>query len=345
MISGLILTVVLLVANGLFVALEFALIASRRTKLEPIAQEGSKRAKLALRAVGSLNFELAAAQLGVTVASLGLGYIAEPTFSHLLSSTIGQLVTLPPAILHTGSFVVALLIVSLLHMVIGEMVPKNLVLADPERSLLTLAVPNRVYTWLFGPVVHLFNAMAEIGIRALGVNPRDEIETIHSAEDLGYLVAASRAEGFLDDFEHDLLSGALGMAHRPVSEIMVPWSQVKTMPTTSTRRELERAWTTSGYSRLPIVTADDRPLGFLHAKDLLGASDETIDQRVPLGRVRRMVLLDKDQTLEDVLLAMQWSRLHLGIVQTPTGEALGLVTLEDILEELVGDIRDETDRS
>lgn len=343
MIGGLLATLGLLVLNGLFVALEFALIASRRTKLEPLAEEGGLRARLALRASHELNLELAAAQLGVTVASLGLGYVAEPTVSHLLVSAIAPIGSLPSGAVHGVAFVLALTIVSLLHMVIGEMVPKNLVLADPERSLLWLAIPNRAYTWLFRPVVRSLNAAANAGVRLFGVEPRDEIDTVHNASELGHLVAASRSEGLLGEFEHDLLAGALGMAHRPVTEVMVPWDRVATMPRSATVSEYETALTSSGFTRLPVIDPAGNPLGFLHAKDLLSVTGPALDRPVPLGKLRRMLVLDDTQTLEDALLSMQWARVHLGAVRR--GEHyVGLVALEDILEELVGDIRDESDR-
>ena len=343
MIGGLLATVGLLLLNALFVALEFALIASRRTKLEPLAEAGSLRARLALKASHELNLELAAAQLGVTVASLGLGYIAEPTISHLFVGAFAPIGALPSGLVHGLSFVLALAIVSLLHMIVGEMVPKNLVLADPERSLLWLAIPNKAYTWLFRPVVRSLNAVANAGVRLFGVEPRDEIDTIHNASELGHLVAASRSEGLLGEFEHDLLAGALGMAHRPVTEVMVPWSRVATMPQSATVAEYESALNSSGFTRLPVIDPSGKPLGFLHAKDLLSMTGPALDRPVPLGRLRRMLVLDSSQTLEDALLSMQWARVHLGAVRN--GEHfVGLVALEDILEELVGDIRDESDR-
>ncbi len=345
MIGGLIATAALLVANGVFVALEFALIAARRTRLQPLADEGNRRARLALRATRELNVELAAAQLGVTVASLALGYIAEPTLSHLIVSALGGAVTLPDSVAHTIAFIVALVIVSVLHMVIGEMVPKNLVLANPERSLMWLAWPNRAYTWLFGPVVRTLNVVANAGVRALGVEPTDEIDDVHTAEGLGFLVSASHDEGLIDEFAHDLLSGVLRLGSRPVTDVMVPWKDVTAMARTATVRDLERAWTATGYTRLPIVDNDGLPVGFLHAKDLLSVEPGDADRPVPIGRLRRIVLVEAQQTLEDVLLAMRWSGLHMGVVRAEDGQPLGLVTLEDVLEELVGDIRDESDRS
>lgn len=345
MTGGLATTVFLLVANALFVALEFALIASRRSKLELLAGEGDRRARLAVASTRNLNVGLAAAQLGITVASLGLGFVAEPTFSHLITTTIGKVVTIPATALHSASFVAALVIVALLHMVIGEVVPKNLVLADPERSLRWLAGPSRVYIWLCSPAVRLLNGAATLGIRAFGVEPQDEISQIPTAEELGFLVSASHDEGLLGEFEHELLAGALGIARRSVTEVMVPWSQVTAMSRSATRYELEDVLTTSGFTRLPIVDAQGSPMGFLHAKDLLDDADLPAAGMIPLGRLRRMIVLDESQTLQEVLLAMRWSHLHLGYVRDSTGEPRGLVTLEDVLEQLVGDIRDESDRN
>ena len=162
-VRDLLVVLALLVANGFFVAVEFALIASRRTKLEAMAEQGSARARIAVRSMRHLNVQLAGAQLGITMASLLLGFVAEPTIARLIEDSIGQVVDLPERLVHTLGFVVALTIVAFLHMVIGEMVPKNVAIADPERTLLALAVPNRAYVTLFGPVLRVLNGISARG--------------------------------------------------------------------------------------------------------------------------------------------------------------------------------------
>ena len=174
----------LLVANGFFVAVEFALLASRRTKLEAMAEAGSARARLAIGSMRNLNLQLAGAQLGVTMASLLLGYVAEPAVSGLIEDLLERVVELPEGVLHTVGFIVALTIVAFLHMVVGEMVPKNIAIAAPERTLMALAAPNRLYVTVFGPLLAVLTWLANAGTRLVGVEPRDELATAASAEEL-----------------------------------------------------------------------------------------------------------------------------------------------------------------
>lgn len=345
MIGGLLVMLVLLVANGFFVAMEFAVITARRTKLAPLAEQGGLRARLALRASHELPMELAGAQLGVTMSSLGLGFVAEPVVSHLLESGLGQVGALPDAAVRTLGFVIALAAVSLLHMIIGEMVPKNIALADPERALLWLAIPNRVYLLVFGPLVWVLNGMANLGTRALGVPLTNEVDPVHSSEELAHLLAASRSEGLIPRFEHELLAGALGLAHRPVVEVALPWAEVVSVSRSASVAEIEAVVVASGHSRIPVVGTGTEVLGFLHAKDLLTLPAAGRERQLPLGRLRRMLLLEADGTLEQALLTMQRARIHLAVVHDASGTPLGLVSLEDLLEELVGEIRDESDRT
>jgi CBS domain containing-hemolysin-like protein len=344
MIGGLIASVALLLANAFFVAVEFSLITARQTKLEPLAEQGGKRARLALSASHELSLELAGAQLGVTMASLGLGFVTEPLISGLIERTLDLGHHLPSGLVHTLGFLIGLALVSVAHMVIGEMVPKNVAIADPERTLLWLALPNRAYMVVFRPIVRALNGMANLGVRAFGVEPRDELEAVHSAAELGQLVGASRDEGLLDEFEHELLSGALGFGRRPVRDVMVPWAEVTTVGRDAIVADLEAVLVRTGYTRVPVLAADGSTvMGFFHAKDLLTLPADARERPLPLGRLRRMLIVDPGGTLEDVLLTMQRARVHLAVVRGTEGEPVGMVSLEDLLEQLVGDIRDESD--
>jgi CBS domain containing-hemolysin-like protein len=338
-----VLTLVLLLANGFFVAIEFALITSRRTKLQPLAEGGDRRAQTALRATGELSVELAGAQLGVTMASLGLGFVAEPMVSGWLEAALRHVGNLPGGLIHTLGFVVALALVSFLHMVVGEMVPKNITIAAPERTLLWLALPNRLYVVVFGPIIRTLNWMANATVRLFGVHPRDELETVHTADEIAMLLDSSHDEGLIPEFEHELLAGALGFGEEPVSSVMVPWDRVTTVGRDTTLADLEQVFVAQGHSRVPVVTPDGRQvLGFLHAKDLLSLPTGARDRAVPLGRLRRMLIVQPDRTLDDTLITMQRARLHMAVV-VDGGAPVGLITLEDVLETLVGDIRDESD--
>jgi CBS domain containing-hemolysin-like protein len=339
------LMVALLLANGFFVAVEFALIASRRTKVEALADEGSRSARLARQAMGHLNLQLAGAQLGITMASLLLGYVAEPTIAGLLEDAIGNLVELPDRVLHTLGFVIALVIVAFLHMVVGEMVPKNVAIAQPERTLLALALPNRAYVAVFGPLLRVLNAMSNAGVRLFGIEPRDEMATAASADELAVMLAASREEGLIEETAHRLMSGALDLGDREVTTVMVPRERVVWLPRSATPAEAEALVQRSGHTRL-LVAGDgvDDVLGFVHAKDLLTIRPEGRARPLPLGRVRRMPVLDALVTLDDARRAMQRARIHMAVVKDREGRTLGIATLEDVIEALVGDIRDESDR-
>lgn len=335
----------LLAANGFFVAVEFALLASRRTKLEGMAEQGSARARLAVRSMRNLNLQLAGAQLGITMASLLLGYVAEPTIAGLIEDATEAVVDLPSGVLHTLGFILALTLVSFLHMVIGEMVPKNVAIAEPERTLLLLALPNRAYVTLFGPVLRVLNAISNGGVRLLGVEPRDELATAASADELAAMLGASRDEGLIEDVAHQLLTGALDLGDRSVATVMVPRDQVVWLPRTATPAEAEQLVVSSGHTRLLVADEEvDDLLGFVHAKDLLTVRGPARHRPLPLGRVRRMLVLGTRTSLDDALLAMQQARVHVAVVTDPAGRTLGIATLEDVIEALVGDIRDESDR-
>ncbi|MDY7103513.1 MAG: hemolysin family protein [Actinomycetota bacterium] len=337
----------LLAANAFFVAAEFAIIAARATKLEGHA--GSRRrVETALGLTRQLQLQLAGAQLGITMASLGLGYVAEPAVAHgieeLLHNVFGDAIA--DGLSHTIAFVIGLTIVVFLHMVVGEMVPKNIAIANPERTLLSLVVPYRFYITVFRPFIAALNGMASVGARLFGVEPRDEVERAHTAADIAVMVEASREEGLIEEFEHDLITSALDLDARHVSGVMVPTDRVVSVRRSDPVATIEQVLVSSGHSRLPIARGEglDDVVGFVHAKDLLqlGAEDRT--KPVPVPLIRRMLVVEHDRPLDEALLEMQRARIHLGVVRGPDGATVGVVTLEDIIEELVGDIADETDR-
>ena len=344
-ITRLSLSAALLVANGFFVAVEFALIASRRTKLEEMAEAGSARARLAIGSMRNLNLQLAGAQLGITMASLVLGYVAEPAVAGLIEGAVEQFVEIPEGLLHTIGFVVALTIVAFLHMVIGEMVPKNIAIASPERTLLALALPNRAYVTVFGPLLRVLNGFANAGVRLLGIEPQDELATAASADELALMLGASRDQGLIEEVAHQLLTGALDLGDRSITTVLVPKDEVVWLPREATPADAEALVVASGHTRLLVAGSGvDDILGFVHAKDLLTISAAARDQPLPLGRVRRMLVLGESTSLDDALLAMQQARIHVGVVTDREGRTRGIATLEDVIEALVGDIRDESDR-
>lgn len=336
---------VLLLANAFFVAVEFAVVTARRTRIEPLAAQGGRRARTALRSLTDLNVQLAGAQLGITMASLGLGFVAEPAVGSLIESAVGRLWDLPEAAVRTIGFVLALTIVVYLHMVVGEMVPKNLAIADPERSLLRLALPNRMYLLVFGPVVRVLTALGNAGVRALGVEPADELRSAHTTAELAYMVEESHEKGLIEAGERMLLSSALGFGARTAGSALVPREQIVAVPRAATVAATEDLIRQSGHSRI-LVTDDgiDHVLGFVHAKDLLRLPNDAKALPLPSTVLRLLLTISPDRPLAEVLVAMRTSRRHLALVVDSNGATTGLLSLEDILERLVGDIVDEYDR-
>ncbi|HYD09385.1 MAG TPA: hemolysin family protein [Acidimicrobiales bacterium] len=343
MIGGLIAAVLLLVANGFFVAIEFALVATRRDRLEQLSS-GDARARAAIASVRELSFMLSAAQLGITLASLALGYVAEPSIARLLEHPL-EWVHVPHGLVHPIALVVALTIVVFLHMVVGEMIPKNVAIAEPDRTALWLALPMRGFTFVLRPVIAVLNAMANGGQRLLGVEPRDELVNLATGEELIGMLTASRREGFLDEVEHGLLTGAIGFSERAVSTVMVPRSSVVAVRAGTAVEVVEAAVIESGQSRLPVYERSlDEIVGYVHVKDLLGLPPEARSRPLPRSIVREMLSVAADEPLPNLLVIMRSARLHVAVVVGPDRRTVGIVTLEDLLEALVGDIRDEHDR-
>jgi len=335
-------TVTLIALNGLFVAAEFALIAAQRTRVEAAAARGDRGATAALAAMRDLPLSLSGAQLGITVTSLGLGIVAEPALAHLIEAAIDPVGHLPSGVLHGVSFGVALFIVVLLHMVLGEMVPKNFALAAADRTAIAVARPHRLFVRAFRPLIWTLNRSAALLLRPFGIEQVDELGTAHTAQELVTMLDASHTEGVIDEFRHSLLSGVLDFRARRVADAMIPWSQVDMVDRSATVTEASAVAANSGHSRLPVVTPE-RVLGFVHAKDLLRVGNDHLDEPLDMRLVRRMLVVPSDRALEDLLFAMQRNRIHVAVVRDGD-ETVGIITLEDILESIVGDIIDESDR-
>lgn len=342
--GALVIAVLLLIANGFFVAAEFALIAARRSKIEQLAGEGNRKATVALRSIRELSFMLAGAQLGITMASLGLGAIAEPAIAHYIENALHSVATIPGNILHTISFVVALTIVVFFHMVVGEMAPKNIAIAKPEESALWIAPLFRLYANLFRPFIYLLNTVANGGVRLVGVEPKDELHAIHTSDEIGMMIAESARGGVIDKFEHRLLEGAIQFSARDAASVMIPRTDVAAVPLDATHEEIEHVIVETGHSRLPVYAEDlDHVVGFFHAKDLLKVKDHERDRPLARRLIRQMLVVPESRPLHPLLLDMRRQRRHFALVIEEHGGTAGVVTLEDVLEELVGEIRDEHD--
>ena len=340
--TGLILTVVLLLANAFFVASEFALISARRTKVEPKAQSGSKIAKITLWAIGHVSLAMAGAQLGITICSLALGSLSEPVIARLLEGPFGVL-GVPEGAQHPIAFIIALLIVTYLHVVIGEMVPKNIALAGPERSAYVLAPILMLVVVVLYPVVWVLNAIANIGLRILRVEPKAEVTSTFTRDEVASLVGESRSGGMLESKGERLLLGALQFDDYDVSKVLIPMSKMRMLPQTITPAAAEDACA-HGFSRFPITGTTGKPVGYIHIKDVLSLDPVKRKQPIPAEVVRPLPVVRLSDSLREVLVEMQKARAHLAIVHGAHGEALGIVALEDVLEELVGEVRDDSRR-
>ena len=337
---------VLLAVNGFFVALEFALVGSRSSRLEPLADSGDRSAARALAAMRDLNAQLAGAQLGITIASLLLGMLGEPAIAHLLATPIEHLPKIPEGWVHPIATVIALLIVVFAHMVFGEMVPKNITLSRPEATLRVLTGPNRPYLILARPFVTVLNVAANAGVRMFGVEPRDELVSAHTSQELAVLVAASKEGGVIPDTAAAILSGVLDFGGREVRSMMVERDAISTVSARDTTLDAERLFAASLHTRLIVVGeggAED-VRGFLHAKDLL-TIDRSVMTSTTVGEITRSLpVAVADSTVEPVMLAMQATGVHIAKVVDPdSGSMVGIVTLDDLLGGLLNELTSEGD--
>ncbi|HSE72108.1 MAG TPA: hemolysin family protein, partial [Nocardioidaceae bacterium] len=335
------LALVLLLGNAFFVGAEFALISSRRTQIEPRAQQGSRRARTTLRAMEQVSLMMAGAQLGITICSLGLGAVGEPAVAHLLEKPFAS-TGVPEGLLHPVAFAVALTIVVSLHMVIGEMVPKNIALAGPERSALLLGPPLFGIVQVLRPLIWLLNRVANLVLRAIRVEPKDEVTSAFTQEEVSGLVAESRREGLLDEEQHRLVTGALEFGDQTAADVAIPVERLVTVSRSTTVAEVEELCARTGFSRFPVVEGEQM-VGYLHLKDLLATDPARRHQPFPGTWVRSWVSVRADDSLRQVLTTMQRRGTHLArVVQPDTGAVVGVAALEDVLEEIVGEVRDAT---
>ncbi|MFR9749395.1 hemolysin family protein [Nocardia sp. 004] len=346
---GVLLTVVLLAGNAFFVAAEFALISARRDRLEALAAQGKRNANTVIRAGENLSMMLAAAQLGITICSILLGRVGEPAVAHLLEGPF-ELIGLPEQLLHPVAFAVALTIVVILHILLGEMIPKNIALAGPERSALLLVPIHLMWLRLARPLIALYNMAANLTLRLLRIEPKDELEATVSTVELAEMIGESRSEGLLDAEEHRRLTQALGTSSRVVGDVMVRLADARSVPLRgngTTLGDIESAVAETGFSRYPVRASDGSLVGYLHVKDVLDkVADESAGPATPIPRtdIRPLPTLGTGTQLYEALARLRRTNSHLGRVVDERGKTIGIVALEDLVEEFVGTVRDGTHR-
>lgn len=335
------LAVVLLLLNSLFVGAEFALLSSRRDRLDALLAQGKARARTVIRASQEGSLMLTSAQLGITLCSLGLGRLAEPAVAYLLELLpVGFAV--PGPVLHAVAFAVALAIVVVLHVLVGEMVPKNLAIAEPERLALWLVPGLVAFVALARPLIGLFNILANTALRAVKISPKNELETAYTSAELAELLVESRREGLLEVWEHRRLAKTLSSAEHTVGDVLVPLASLTTLPSNPTLGDVEQAVSATGFSRFPVRADDGRLLGYLHVKDILDQAGENPATRIATARVRPLPALHVNARLDEALTALRRTRSHLATAVDHAGRAVGVVAMEDLVEEFVGTVRDAT---
>ncbi|MDU0344364.1 hemolysin family protein [Microbacterium sp. KSW2-29] len=343
--AGIAWLVVLLAANAFFVGAEFAVISARRSQIEPHADRGSRAAKTALYAMEHATMMLATCQLGITICSLLILNVSEPAIHHLLEGPLG-LTGLPEAAVGVIGFVVALLLVSYLHVVFGEMVPKNLAFSLPDRAVLMLAPPLVAVSKAFHPIIVALNWTANHVLRLFRVEPKDEAASTYTLDEVATIVTQSRREGVLDDAA-GTVTAVVEFTEKKAADIAVPMADLVTLPETTTPAEIERAVAQHGYSRYVIVDAAGLPTGYVHLKDVLRAaegSDADMARPIPGKRIHHMVSVLETTDLEDALALMRRSGRHLAQVRDEAGDVRAILFLEDVIEELVGEVQDATER-
>jgi CBS domain containing-hemolysin-like protein len=331
---------VLVLLNGFFVAAEFGLAKVRPTQIEPSAQRGDRRGKVAAHMLRQLDAYLSATQLGITLASIALGWVGEPAFAWLIEPIARRVPGAGDALVHSISLTLSFVAVSVLHIIFGELVPKSIAIRAPQATSLWTALPLYLFYWLAFPAIWLLNKTANGVLRLLGIQPASEHEIAHSDEEVRLLLA-SRQGARLDDSKRDLLANVFELFERYARQVMVPRSDVVYLSTARPVADNMTLARQSGHTRFPLCDGDlDRIVGLVHIKDLFRSSDPPADLR----KIARPVkFVPETITLDRLLARMRAERLHLAAVLDEYGGVSGVVTLENVIEELVGPIQDEFD--
>lgn len=343
-LPGIIWLFVLLIVNAFFVGAEFAVISVRRSQIEPRAEAGSRAAKTTLWAMEHATLMLATSQLGITVCTLVILNVSEPAIHHLLEIPLG-LTALSADAISIIAFIVALVLVTFLHVVAGEMVPKNISFSVPTRAALLLAPPLVIVARVVKPLIWVLNGIANGVLRLFKVTPKDEATSAFTLDEVANIVEQSTRDGVLTDAS-GTLTNAFEFTAKTVADVEVPIADMVVLPEAASPADIQRAVAAHGYSRYILAAADGHPTGYLHLKDVLDLTDaERFREPVPAKRVRRLASVFAGTELEDALATLRRSGAHVARVFDAEGATTGVLFLEDILEELVGEVEDATRRA
>ncbi|MFM5904513.1 MAG: hemolysin family protein [Micrococcales bacterium] len=341
-IAGLLWFALLLAINAFFVAAEFSLIAARRAQIEPRADAGSRPAKITIKAMERASVMLATIQIGVTVCSLLILLIAEPAFHDLMAAPL-EAIGLSDAQTETFALVVSIFVVSSLHVLVGEMIPKQISFAIPERLALILVPVLYGIALVFRPIVVSMNALANGALRLVGIRSADSANTAYTLDQVEDIVEHSTREGVLSDTS-GAISNTFEFTEKQVKDIVIPPASVIALPALGTPSQVEQAITKHGFSRYPLVDDSNGYVGYLHIKDVLDLDEDEYELAFPTKRIRNLVTLSVGTELEDALASMRRGGAHLAKAMNNDGSVAGIIFLEDILEELVGEVQDATRR-
>lgn len=328
--------------NAFFVAAEYAVISSRLAQVEPLAEEGRRGAPQAVFALEHVSLMLATSQLGVTVMSTSLGAVAEPAIAHLVEGPLAA-IGLGEAAVQAVSFLIALLVVVILHVVIGELVPMNLSIAKSHRALLVLAPPLVAVGRVFSPFVKFLDWLAKLVVKSVGLEPKSEIASSYTVEEVASIVQTSREEGKIQD-DLGLLAGTLQFSDLPVTSLMVPLDGITTVREPVTPDQVEKIVGRTGFSRLAVEDDAGVPVGYLHVKDVLYADGAERFEPVDPWRIRKLATIPETEEAAAALRWMQASATHMVGIVSEDDDLVGVLFLEDLLETLVGQVKDSLQR-
>jgi CBS domain containing-hemolysin-like protein len=338
-----VLALFLVALNGLFVAAEFGLVKIRSTQVDGLVREGRTSSGLLKKATDKLDSYLSVCQLGITISSLGLGWIGEPAFKHLLEP-----LSVPDGLTDAIAFAVAFATITFLHVVFGELAPKSVAIARAERTSLFVAPFMRFFYYLFYPGIVVFNGAANAVVRLFGVPPASETEEEHSEDELRLIIGRSRRQGVLNTGEEHMLEAVFKLEDTPAREVMVPRPDVISVPAGMPLRELFRIVASGEHTRYPVHEegSSDRIVGAVHAKDVMRAVEDGGGLRAQVRAeavMREVLTIPENRRVDAVLQDLKDRRLRMAIVIDEWGSFEGIITVEDIVEEIVGEIRDEFD--
>ena len=332
----------LLLVNGFFVAAEFAIVRARKTRIEQLTKDGNVEAKLALKALEDMNFFIAAVQVGVTIASIGIGWFGSPTIEKMMALAFSHIPDANAYWANTITAVVAFIVITFLHVVIGEQVPKCIALQYPEKISLYVAKPMDLFMTISRPFVWLLNKACN-GILSLFRVPVNSARIVHTIEDLDLLVDTSYDEGVLNETEKDMLHNMFNFSDLTAREVMIPRTDMVCVPIDMTWDELNKVATENQYTRYPVYDGDiDHITGLIHVKDLYSLSLK--DEVRPIEKLQRKIMLIPETiTMDNLVREFKKNKGQMAVVVDEFGGTSGIITLEDVVEEIFGDVQDEFD--